>query len=39
MESVMEMKIDIFGENLHGVDEIEKFSKLVHSSEKNQIKF
>ncbi len=39
MESITELQIDVFGENLPGIDELEQLSKYVHSSEKNQIEF
>jgi DNA-directed RNA polymerase subunit alpha len=39
MESTMELQIDIFGQNLPGIDELEKLTKYVHSSERSQIEF
>ncbi len=39
MESTMELQIDIFGQNLPGIDELDQLSKYVHSSEKSQIEF
>jgi DNA-directed RNA polymerase subunit alpha len=39
MESITEFQIDVFGENLPAIDEIEQFSEYVHLSEMNQIEF
>ncbi|MHC4213705.1 MAG: tetratricopeptide repeat protein [Planctomycetota bacterium] len=39
MESITEVQIDLFGENLPGIEELDQLSKHVHSSERNQIEF
>ena len=39
MESTTEVQIDLFGEVLPGIDEIERLSQYVHSGERNEIQF
>ena len=39
MEPTTDFQIDSFADELPGIDEIKRLSELVHSSERNQIKF